>query len=501
MIKVISEQSMYDVSKLMKAFKEIRTTSGPVKPATSAVISTMKSFVTPVRGNPTKLDWEKEAERMNGSLLSKRNYLDITKITEKAVTESVSSTPASALRLDLHSIAMDGVHSKFSLTRKGYPVDVELMYPNADGKMSVRVTADGTEYSCYDIDVNSPQFTDNFGLSIIKSVDEVLKKKSENGDGTADMYEFGLGQTAGGSGPGYSQTGFGLGESVNVCKCKAPSDGYSLHPDLYALRDLCQAVVEADDAAPAPGADAFAAPAGGSPAPSPDPSAASAVNAGPDSSDAQGSDDEPREDFKSWAKDHVTTSLGGTLDKIAKIVSGCMSEDLKNSTKGIVYGSEELYNGTQGLKNEDFDSIIDAFLTYYDKFAGEQKVSDMEKLCDYIDNHDSDLHSFNSFVAGAFPDKYGIQAQSANTDALNLPDDPFGTNPIDQSLPQPSPEPQSAPSGDYMNTGIGGMMDQANGMSGGDLGGAPAPEGGAPAAGEESPVPEEGTNPEEYPNI
>lgn len=483
---------MYDVSKLMKAFKEIRTTSGPVKPATSAVIDTMKSYVTPVKGDPTKIDWRKQLTRMNGSLLSRRNYLDITKITEKAITESVSSTPSSALRLDLHSIAMDGVHSKFSMTRRGYPVDVELMYPNAEGKISVRVTANGTEFSCYDIDVNSPQFTDNFGLSIIKSVDDVIKKNAEQGDGTSNMYDFGLDQTVGGSGTGYSQTGVGLGESVNACKCRAPSDGCSLHPDMYALRDLCRAVVEADDAAP--GADAFAAPAGAAQAP--DPSAASAVNAGPDAVAAPGAaqEDAPTEDFKSWAKDHVTTSLGGTLDKIAKIVSGCMSEDLKNSTKGIVYGSEELYNGTQGLKNEDFDSIIDAFLTYYDKFAGEQKISDLEKLCDYIDNHDADIHSFNSFVAGAFPDKYGIQAQSANTDALSLPDDPFGSNPVDNVLPQ-TPQPQSAPAPDaYMNGGIGGMMDYADNIAGGGVGGELVPDNAAQS-------PEEGTNPDEYPNI
>lgn len=420
----------YDKDSILKQLKVITNTSGPVIPAKTSIIKTMKSLFTNENGanhNDVDLIYDK-----NGSLLEKKKYFTINAITKKLITESVSSTPSTAFRLDLHSIVMNSNHSKFSLTRKGRPVIVELLYPNANNNITVKITLDGINSNIYEIGLDSDQFINNFGVSIIKSIDKLIEKNTNveisNSD---DNLSFGL--------------------NSNDIGPNSTTNGYALESALYGLKNMCARFEADEDTGDEStdntqsefGAEDFSA--------NPDQANDSAgmggmgdFDMGDKTKETQESEDENNDtiDFKEYAKDRFDTTEGATLDKIAKIVSNCLANDLKNHTQGISYSADDLYKGTDGIRSEGFDSIINAFLEYYDKFEGMQKIEDLDKLTEYIDNHDADINEFNKFIAGAYPDIYGQNAQeNVDMDSLELPTDPFSQENIEN-------KPKSTESGD-----------------------------------------------------
>lgn len=69
---------------------------------------------------------------------------DIKDISNKLLAESaiLENSQPNAFRLDLGSLVLDKTHAKLGMTRAGESVHVELMYPNANDKITVKLSVD-----------------------------------------------------------------------------------------------------------------------------------------------------------------------------------------------------------------------------------------------------------------------------------------------------------------------------------------------------------------------
>src|SRR5574343_1944511 len=72
-------------------------------------------------------------------------------ITQRILTEAsaIPNNSPNAFRLDLKSIVLDRFHSKFTVNRQNNIVTVELIYPNANNKITVKLNIDGVDDSVY----------------------------------------------------------------------------------------------------------------------------------------------------------------------------------------------------------------------------------------------------------------------------------------------------------------------------------------------------------------
>src|SRR5574343_142198 len=154
---------------VLNALKNKKIDNGPsasdTKLAKQDVIKNLgKSYPKPTSKTPDKIDEMAIIKKMNGDLADPSKGIKfesvwtpvkatVKDITQRLLTEA-SLTPnnsPNAFRLDLKSIVLDKVHSKFNVNRKNNNVTVELIYPNANGKITVKLNIEGIDDSVYEV--------------------------------------------------------------------------------------------------------------------------------------------------------------------------------------------------------------------------------------------------------------------------------------------------------------------------------------------------------------
>ena len=492
-------------SDVLNALKKVNIDNGSdnTKFKKQDVIANLgKTIPKPTEKTPDKINQMAVIKKMNGDLSNPAKGIKfestwrpqpttVKAITQRILTEATVTPNASpnAFRLDLKSIVLDKCHSKFNIKRKNADAVVELIYPNANSKITVKIHVDGMDDSVYEVGLEDQQYTTNFGASIIKSIDQLVSKQKEQSPSFSTPSQF--------ANPAISVSGF----SPNWVQ-----NGYAMESDARHMMDLITLIeqgekpvdeeptdepttdpadptdapmdgAEGADATPdgaagdvnadAFGAEDFSLGGGGGSAPSMgggDIGGGGAPDAAPDAvnTDAGGvglEDNDEYASFKDFAVDNFSTTKNGVVDVLANIVGDALGKQLNNSTQGVKLTSYQISNGMQGLNTRPAIEIIDAFLKLYPALDGEFKVSDLETLAEKLEERPSPTE-FNQFLEGHLKEMQN--ESSTDTDVLQLPDSEM------------KPMGGAAPTEQYQPSEFGDFMDNASQMGGDE--GVPAPE-------------------------
>ena len=471
-----------DKDKLLKAMKEmvyVSTESGPVVPSRTKVIKMLtKQVPDPVKKPQDSEDWDHREYDMNKPLTYGKNLITTRDLYQKVFTEAVTNTAYRGMRLNLASIDMKETHCKFIINRRGHDMLVELYYPNDNGNITVKLTSDTSLCNRYEVPLESPQFTINFGYTILKSCDQLIDSNNTYNVGEdLDTMQF--------------VNGLGNGtEDISNSWHAEDSAIYheSVGSELGQLLNMCNAINLLEDGEQAPGAEEFSMGEGGGDMPEP------TEVPGMDGGDVNGTDfddsSDPLVNFKDTLFDgksklsNINASgdgvTGGSsaLDNLGKIISDKIADMVSGQNKqnsGVALSGKEIYNGTVGIKDQSPDSVINAFFSYYPELDTEVHDSQVQKFVDYINNPGTDnltLAEFNDKMAELFPEVYtdgtSEEDNQMSTDNVGLAgEENFGGE--DGFDPNEQVDPSFlgddfGGGGDFMNDGsFGAMMDQVGG--------------------------------------
>lgn len=335
----------------MKAFgqmKAVSTTSGPVVAAKSQVIKGMTDkILKPLSKDQTGNDWDRRKYEMNGSLAYNKNFLTVKDLYGKVVTEAANMTPYRGMRLDLRSLDAAETHCKFMVNRKGKEYVAELYYPNANGAVSVSIADDHGNRKLYEVTLDSDQYNNNFGYSILKSIDQMAKSAE-----TPDNFEEMLGGDIVGG------MGGNLGPIEDTLVQPSAMVSESVDWRLEKLRKICLEAEE-DDVADAPADDTV----GGFSADDfsmddvADAAAASDNMASAVPADDSGAGEPDLMTFSDAAKMMATTLAGGVVDNMAEVTADAVA----HSDTPVYLSASQIKGGVQGLDQQTDESIINAF--------------------------------------------------------------------------------------------------------------------------------------------
>lgn len=489
-------ENVFDKKSLIKAMKDmytVTTQSGPVVPSKTQTIKMLKDqILDPVSAPQDRENWDHRKYDKNKSLETGFNVEDLYK---KVVMEATSKTDYHGMRLNLQSIDMKRTHCKFIVDRQGHEALVELYYPNTKGNITAKVTTDEHQSNFYEVPLDSPQFQNNFGFTILKSIDQ-LRRKSGAYNLTDDLNTQqilnGMGSAVYDVNQSNIQPGAMLRESVDY--------------NLAGLLNICNAVVEAeedptmDENGPsdeqAPGAAEFSAPDSGEvPTPMDDMANAGSVN---------GSDDQPGDKatlYDALVNHAFDTAEGGSddqiinasgsavngersqIDNLALMISKAEADTKTKNGYTAKLGSDDIYNGFTGLKNKSAKELWEIFFNLDDySNLKDIEVTDEEAnaLREYLADpgtSELSLDRFNHKLEELFPQAYGNgehQGEKFDVDSLPKLDgedaitgqgaggaDPFGVG--GGAGGELATTPDFNQVGGMQDNSIAGLVDQVNG--------------------------------------
>ena len=426
---------------LIKAMKEmsyVSTQSGPIEPSKAKVIKMLTEKVPkPVSKPQDGEDWDKREYKQNDDLSYGKNLITTKTLYKKVVTEAVSNTEYRGCRLNLQSIDMKETHCKFIIDRRGHEIMVEMYYPNTNKNISVRLESDNHLSNLYEVPLDSEQFINNFGYTILKTCDELLESGTKYDLG-ADLDTM---QFTNGMGSAVYDVNDSIVQPSNLLRESV--DGH-----LARLRNLCDAVniMEADEQAP--GAEAFSM---GAPEDVPVPDNIPGMNGGQiGADDVNGDDTSPNTtvNFADWIHDNISdietistdgdSPIGGTsaLDRLGKMVAERMARNNnKSDGKGAAVTGDELYSGFSGIKQEGPGAIWNKFFELYSELADHsvtiQQITDFNKFLENPGTDELTLDKFDRKLQEIFPEAYGGSGLGTNMNTDNVSVDGeqnFGAN-------------------------------------------------------------------------
>ena len=487
-----------DRDKLLKKMKElvyVSTESGPVVPSKTKVIKMLtKQIPDPVSKPQDGDDWDTREYKQNKPLVYGKNLITTRDLYKKVFTEAVTNTQYKGMRLNLASIDMKETHCKFIINRRGHDMLVEFLYPNDNGNITVKLLSDTSLSNLYEVPLESPQFTKNFGYTILKTCDQLIDSNN-----TYDV----------GNDLDTMQTLTGLGNGT-----EDPSNSWmatdsavyheSVGSELSQLLNLCNAVNLLEDAemgqdetadpnAQDPNAAAFAMPGEGEV--NPDDMAMQAGDVNGTSNDPNANKDVNfREALLGKQGDLNILNPDGTnvtgsesaLDLLSRMVSDKIAQNSDPKVSGnstIQLSGSEIYNGTVGVKEMNAASVINAFFDNWSSLDKQVNSDHVQDFINYLKNPGSDnvtLAEFEVKLGELFPECYnGQQSGQMSTDGgLDVPsEDKFnGEGGAGGDFGGGGGDMFGGAGGDFGGGDIGGGGDM-----GGDLGGEAAPEGGEPS--------------------
>ena len=468
-----------DKNKLLQTMKElvyVSTESGPVVPSKTKIIKMLtKQTPKPVSKPQDGENWDHREYDMNKPLTYGKNLITTRDLYKKVFTEAVTNTAYRGMRMNLASIDMKETHCKFVINRRNHDMLVELYYPNENENITVKLTADTGLSNIYEVTLTSPQFTKNFGYTILKTCDDLIASNDTYNVGNdLDSMQF------------VNGLGNGTEDASNSWQATDSSIYHeSVGSELGQLLNLCNAVNLLEDGEQAPGADAFAMEPGQEDLPPP--TNVPGMNGGDvNGTDASNDGDMPG-NFGDKLRDSLTELTnndenGSAIDLLAKMTSNEMAERASKQNSGISLSSSEIYNGTTGVKEQKPLDIVNAFLKSKDyALLANAEVTDeqVQKFIEYLNNTgsaDVTQVEFNDKLEELFPEVFTAgetpKAPELGTDSLSqLPSEGKitggdATQPMSDEAVAPEILQGNNPVGSsYMNDGsFADMMDQAQGI-------------------------------------
>lgn len=388
----------------------------------NVVLDQMKNHFTPKTGGKSvflnKLrdnqDLAKPTKTITFESFNKPR-LDIKSITKRFIMEAeTASTTTNPIRLDMKSIALNNIHSKFTIVRGNDNVVVELLYPNAESKITVKVILPSGDDRLLIIDPQDPNYISNFSAMVLKEVDKAIT----NSKNKPIDYKVANSDTSVGGGQ-VTPVLPSLGGYAPVWESKWV-DAFALveadDEEADAAADAQQEIdteppavnTEGDDSFGAEdfsadggdagfdggnGGDMFGGDFGGSGSLS---SLGGGMDMGGDSggvnSDGSAMGGEVEGEFVQFrTKDDWTQ---GALDTMQKLTADATAEQMQNGT-GVVLSSSDVLKGTVGIENDSNFQIIDKFLKIYPELDEVDIPEDMmNEIEDKLSKNDGQFDAF-----------------------------------------------------------------------------------------------------------
>lgn len=450
------------------------------------VVDQLKNHFTPKTGGKSEFlnklqdnqDLAKPAKTIAFESFNKPK-LDIRMITKRFMMEAVNAdSTTNPIRLDMKSIALNNIHSKFTIIRGTEKVVVELLYPNAEAKITVKVILPSGDDRLLVVDPQDPNYIANFSAMVLKEVDKAIStSKNKPVDYTIAKADGAVGggqvtpvlPSLGGYAPVWES------KWVNAfALVEADDEEADLEADAQQEADTAPPAVNAEgdnsfgaedfsaDGGDAgfdggDGGDMFSGDFGGSGSLSSlgggmDMGGAGGAGAGNVNSDGGGMSGEAEGEFIQFRKKDDWTQAA--LDTMQKLTADATSEQMQNGT-GVVLSSSDVLKGTVGIENDSNFQIIDKFLKIYPELdevdIPEEMMNEIE---DKLSKNDG---QFDAFLQQNLNKITGSDAVDSTLDNEMFDDfKPMGGE-QQQVAGQGAPAPTEQPIGD--EGGIGGDLD------------------------------------------
>ena len=427
-------------------FGYVHTESGPVKPAKTVSIETVRNLVASIQGKHVRgekgTNWGELAKKINKDC-NPHPYTTIQTILNKALTEAATQAVGQSLfRLDLGNVVCDSAHAKFKITRRNHSVIVDMLYPNDNGNITIRYNVDDVAEKMFELSLDSEHYINGFGRTIISCCDTAIKEAEEMTE-EDDIY---------------STDEFGYQPIMSA--------------DMRGLLQMTNAIMESDmgggDAGgfgeadfSADAADVAGAMGGG---------AGGAAGGG---FGIGGDVDNPDDgvNFADACRGILNTDPEtGTLKKLATIVADTIADQSRESSSGEYLTAKQVRDGTRGIaKDWHPDTLIATFQDQYKAFEGKVTGKEMNEFEHFLNSNDvNSAMDFDAWVLSnpTMKELYkrkGVGLQGTETkDGLDNAD-----------LPPDGTEVANGAADAMNGAGFGGGMDGAGGAGfGGGAGGA-----------------------------
>lgn len=374
--------------------------------------------------------------------------MGIRDVYEKLYMEAQGDSPV--FSLDLGGIVMDKMNCKFNVTRHNKTLTAELMYPNASGKLSLRVDSNGKgTVDEISLDSNEYRYLGNYIKQLADKVIEEIEAAAPYDDsmfGDLDMY-IGSGyndeeMAYAGANPGNENVTGNIFnsfkgtrmDSVNLKPFKAlmeadedeedtadpdidagdvnSTDGETI--DVTAIDEGGDGADEGSSIGDGPFDDLFG---GGGLGDFSDDTFDVNVNKNSDDPNmapgADIADEEPTSYFKEKEDGFDNAAYRG----MEKAIAAEMAKASKKGS-GLELTSEEAYAGTRGIKGKYTNrEVVEEFLKIYPEL---DEIEIPTKILDDIEDKlaQQDISDFDEYLKGILPEIHGEDVE-VNFNALN----------------------------------------------------------------------------------
>jgi len=189
-------------TKLLEAIKSVQKDNGPKNVKNLANKSVLvKEMKGGIKAKPSKNDEIKDVilTKFGSKLESewKPKITNVSDLTQRVLIEAEinKQKQPNAFRLNLQPIVMNNTHAKFSASRANKTAIVELLYPNANGKISVKIQIDGSDDKLTEVGLEDKAYRLNFGEYIIRLIDETILDSRNAETEELNNYMYGGNQT------------------------------------------------------------------------------------------------------------------------------------------------------------------------------------------------------------------------------------------------------------------------------------------------------------------
>lgn len=356
----------------------------------------------------------------------------IKEVSNKFMLEAVSQSKTNAFRLDIGKLVLDKCHSKVSVSRHARKFLVEFLYPNANDKITIKVTTDGVDGIIEQVGLEDEEYTKNFSVYIISLIDKLNEQANSQSikvnDNSIDGLVFDQTEEVS-TGPAMATSLTGNPnlwesnslESFNHLVAMVEADDESEGSD-DAFNDLSDDFSEDLNAGDINDDDDFSADdfsadggdfdlgdmsLGGGPG-SGSLSDMDSVNDG--ASGVQAEDYVQFKDKTDWTNE--------SLRNMQKLVAAAASQEMKKG-EGVILTSDEVLNGTSGMVGDSNYEIIEKFLKVYPEIDGiDIPVELMDQIEDKLEMGDD---QFDSWLQSKMNDITGTEEVNdvLNNDMFN----------------------------------------------------------------------------------
>lgn len=465
---------------LIKALKQVKVDNGPsdnTKLDKDALIKEFKDKFTPkISEKSEHLQEETPSKDLSNTLMMKNEWkpkTSIKELTQRVHIEAVSErNKPNVFRLNIETLVLDKIHSKFKINRGPSFALVEILYPNANSKISLKFQVEGVEDRIIEVGLEDEAYTRNFGIFIIRVVDEMLKHKQQINPRMDDLDAVNgvIGQTY--TAPSTGVTGqYPMWESImSLVEADEPELDSEATDDagVKAPTDFPNGVGGEGENAPDTtkdagdvnaedggfGADDFSLDKGSPEGDSGLGDLGGAMGGG----DFGGGSNAPMDVNKTGSGEQSGTSEAApeyskfrdktdwenpSLIGMQKLVATDASKKMQSGS-GVVLTSDEVINGTAGIKGDNNYDIVNKFLKIYPELDNMDIPVDMvEQIEDKLALNDD---QFDSWLQAKLPEITGSQEVDETLDNEMFEDfKPMGGEKVTPPLPiSPSGVPTDA---------------------------------------------------------